>query len=292
VKGWALGLNAGGGNLGVAVVQLVGLAVLAIAGKDHPRVVVLFFLPFIIVSTVCAWRYMDNLTVATNDERAMRDVIREPHTWGMCFLYIGTFGSFVGFSFAFGQVLQVQFAETFSTPVKAAYLTFLGPLIGSMMRPVGGRVADRIGAPKVTFWTFVAMVAGAAIVVAASVTETLGLFLLGFLLLFILSGFGNGSIYKMIPTVFASKAEREIAAGADPMTAARSAKRLSRSLIGLAGSIGAFGGVAVNLALRQSFLSAKTGTTAYVAFIVFYSLCIVVTWTVYVRPGQRRVAGS
>jgi nitrate/nitrite transporter NarK len=41
-------------------------------------------------------------------------------------LYIGTFGSFIGFSFAFGQVLQVQFADIFSTPVKAAYLTFIG----------------------------------------------------------------------------------------------------------------------------------------------------------------------
>jgi MFS transporter, NNP family, nitrate/nitrite transporter len=292
LKGWALGLNAGGGNLGVAVVQLVGLAVLAIAGKEHPRILVLCFVPLVVASTVCAWRYMDNLTVATNDERAMRDVIREPHTWGMCFLYIGTFGSFVGFSFAFGQVLQVQFADTFSTPVKAAYLTFLGPLIGSLMRPVGGRVADRVGAARVTFWTFVAMVAGAVVVIVASVTETLGLFLFGFLVLFVLSGVGNGSIYKMIPSVFLAKAEREIAAGADAAAAVRSAKRLTRSLIGLAGAIGAFGGVAVNLALRQSFLSAKTGTTAYVGFVVFYALCLTVTWTVYVRPAQRRAAGS
>lgn len=69
----------------------------------------------------------------------MRDVCREPMAWVICVLYVGTFGTFIGFSFAFGQVLQVQFADTFDTPLKAAYLTFLGPLLGSLIRPVGGR---------------------------------------------------------------------------------------------------------------------------------------------------------
>ena len=81
----------------------------------------------------------------------MRDVTREPHTWIMSLLYIGTFGSFIGFGFAFGQVLQVQFHEQFATPVKAAYLTFLGPLLGSLIRPVGGALADRLGGARVTF---------------------------------------------------------------------------------------------------------------------------------------------
>ena len=113
---------------------------------------------------LCASLFMDNLTHATNEKRAMRDVCREPHAWVISMLYIGTFGSFIGFAFAFGQVLQVQFASTFDTPIKAAYLTFLGPLLGSLMRPVGGKLADRLGGARVTFWTFVAMLAAAAIV--------------------------------------------------------------------------------------------------------------------------------
>ena len=75
----------------------------------------------------------------------MRDVTKDRNTWIISLLYIGTFGSFIGFSFAFGQVLQVQFADIFSTPVKAAYLTFIGPLIGSLIRPVGGSLADKFG---------------------------------------------------------------------------------------------------------------------------------------------------
>ena len=102
-------------------------------------------MPLIVVSALCASLFMDNLTDAANDERALRDVCRERHTWIVSFLYIGTFGSFIGFGFAFGQVLLVQFAGDFDTPVKAAYLTFLGPLLGSLVRPVGGRLADRLG---------------------------------------------------------------------------------------------------------------------------------------------------
>src|SRR3954466_317895 len=97
LKGRALGLNAGGGNLGVAAVQLVGLLVLATAGKEHPRVLVAIYIPLIVLAATLAWITMDNLTSAKNDKRAMRDVTHDPHTWVMSFLYIGTFGSFIGF---------------------------------------------------------------------------------------------------------------------------------------------------------------------------------------------------
>ena len=90
---------------------------------------------------------MDNLTTARNQPRAMREATREPHTWIMSFLYIGTFGSFIGFGFAFGQVLQNQFTGSFATPLAAASLTWLGPLLGSLIRPVGGALADRFGLP-------------------------------------------------------------------------------------------------------------------------------------------------
>ena len=292
LKGWALGLNAGAGNLGVAAVQLVGLAVLATIGKEHPRAILAFYLPLVLVSAACAWRYMDNLTGARNEKRALRDVTKQPHMWSISWLYVGTFGSFIGFGFAFGQVLQVQFKDIFDTPVKAAYLTFLGPLLGSFMRPTGGKLADRIGAVTVTFWTFLAMAIGALLVVIASVQNSLPLFLFGFIVLFILTGIGNGSIYKMIPQGFRTKADRAIAAGADQLEEDRSARRLTRALIGLAGCVGAFGGVLVNLALRQSFLSSATGTAAYIGFIVYYVTCLAVTWVVYMRPGRSGLATS
>jgi MFS transporter, NNP family, nitrate/nitrite transporter len=281
LKGWALGINAGGGNLGVAAVQLVGLFVLAVFGAGHPGIVAGIYIPLIVVAVLGSALKMDNLTQARNEKRGMRDAAREGHTWIMALLYIGTFGSFIGFGFAFGQVLQVQFAQDFNTPVKAAYLTFLGPLLGSLIRPVGGALADRLGGARVTFWNFVAMAAGASIVLLASQLRSLPLYLIGFIALFIFSGIGNGSTYKMIPRIFSLKNPGD----------EHEARRLSGAVIGIAGAIGAFGGVLVNLAFRQSFLTYKTADAAYIAFIAFYALCVLVTWAVYLRSSSRKLAG-
>ena len=278
-KGWALGLNAGAGNLGVPVVQLVGLAVLATAGAAHPRVLPALYIPLVLLAAFMAWQRMDNLTAMCNDDRAMRDVARDPHTWVMSFLYIGTFGSFIGFGFAFGQVLQVQFADRFPTPLDAAYLTFLGPLLGSLVRPFGGHLADRFGGARITLLTFGAMAVAATVVLAASSTASLPLFVAGFTLLFLLSGVGNGSTYKMIPAIFRARAGSE-----------SQARRLSGALIGIAGAVGALGGVLVNVAFRESFLRTGTGTAAYASFLAFYGVCMAVTWAVYLRPS-RRLAG-
>ena len=290
LKGWALGLNAGGGNLGVPVVQLVGLLVLATAGVQHPRLVLVVYIPLIVVAAVGAALLMDNLSTARNQPRAMREATREPHTWIMSFLYIGTFGSFIGFGFAFGQVLQNQFTSDFATPLAAASLTWLGPLLGSLIRPLGGSLADRFGGARITFWNFAAMAVGAAIVWSASQVGSLALFVVGFVSLFVLSGIGNGSTYKMIPAIFRTQAQQRVAAGADSAAADRHALRMSGALIGIAGAVGAFGGVLVNLAFRQSFLTTGTGDSAYLVFIAFYLVCLAVTWTVYLRP-QARMSG-
>ncbi|MGY1729629.1 nitrate/nitrite transporter [Geodermatophilus sp. SYSU D01062] len=287
LKGWALGLNAGGGNLGVPVIQLVGLLVLATAGVEHPRIVLLVYVPLIVVAAVGAALLMDNLTTARNQPRAMREAAREPHTYVMSFLYVGTFGSFIGFGFAFGQVLQNQFSADFATPLAAASLTWLGPLLGSLVRPLGGSLADRFGGARITFWTFVAMAVGAAVVFSASQVGSLPLFVVGFVLLFVLSGIGNGSAYKMIPAISRHQARQRVAAGADPAAADRQALRTSGALIGIAGAVGAFGGVLVNLAFRQSFLTTGSGDAAYLVFIAFYAVCVAVTWAVYLRPTAR-----
>jgi NNP family nitrate/nitrite transporter-like MFS transporter len=285
-KGWALGLNAGGGNLGVAAVQLVGLLVLATAGKNHPRVLIGIYLPLIVIAAVGAALTMDNLSGARNDKRAMRQITRDPQTWVISLLYIGTFGSFIGFGFAFGQVLQVQFKADFNTPVKAAYLTFLGPLIGSLLRPVGGALADKFGGARITFMNFIAMAVASLGVLIASLQKSLPLFLVSFIVLFALTGIGNGSTYKMIPAIFRAKTKRDGLTGAERD---REVRRKSSALIGIAGAIGAFGGVLVNLAFRQSFLSTKSGNAAYIGFLAFYVLCVIVTWAVYLRPSSKRL---
>jgi NNP family nitrate/nitrite transporter-like MFS transporter len=290
-KGWALGLNAGGGNIGVAAVQLLGLVVIATVGTTYPRLVLAIYVPLILLAALCAARYMNNISSVRSDTGALREAVRDPQTWVMSFLYIGTFGSFIGYSFAFGLVLQTQFHRT---PLQAASVVFIGPLIGSLIRPVGGWLADRYGGAIVTVWNFVGMALATGVVIMASNEKSLPLFMAGFIALFVLSGIGNGSTYKMIPSIFNVKAQAAIAAGEPKQSALMKARRISGAVIGIAGSIGAMGGVLINLAFRQSFLTTKSGVPAFWSFLMFYGACVVVTYVVYLRrapataPSEKR----
>ncbi|MFE2061512.1 nitrate/nitrite transporter [Streptomyces sp. NPDC059467] len=284
-KGWALGLNAGGGNIGVPVIQLVALAIIGASGG--PRVLLGIYIPLILVAAVLAALFMDNLATVKNDTGAAIDAAKDAHTWIMSFLYVGTFGSFIGYAFAFGQVLQVQFGRT---PLQAAYLTFIGPLLGSLIRPVGGWLADKYGGAKITLWNYVGMAAATGLLIVASIEKSLPFFVTVFVVLFVLSGLGNGSTYKMIPGIFQAKA---LAKGLTGDEAAAYGRRLSGASMGLIGAVGALGGVGINLAFRQSYLSYGSGTGAFVAFLAFYGLCFAVTWAVYLRrPAAQRQAAA
>lgn len=306
-KGWALGLNAGGGNIGVAVIQIVGLLVIATVGNRSPHLVCVVYLVLTALAAVGAAMFMNNLTNQRSDARSMIDVAAQRDSWLISLLYIGTFGSFIGFGFAFGQVLQINFlaglahggpatpAMTAQASLHAAQIAFIGPVLGSLSRPLGGWLSDRFGGGKVTLYTFFAMIAAAMWLVAAGEIDdatpgpasgaTMAAFIAGFITLFILSGMGNGSVYKMIPSIFEAKSK-----SLDVGTAERSAwsLRMSGALIGIAGAIGGLGGVGVNIALRASYLSpAKSATMAFWVFLGFYVLCAAITWVAYVRTPKR-----
>ena len=285
-KGWALGLNAGGGNIGVPVIQLVALLIIATAGAAYPRIILAVYIPLIVVAATLSALYMDNISSVRNDTGAFKECVRERHTWIMAFLYIGTFGSFIGYSFAFGLVLQNQFGRT---PLQAASITFIGPLLGSLIRPVGGKLADRFGGARVTFVNFIAMVVASAVILLGSSAKSLGVYATGFIVLFVLTGVGNGSTYKMIPAIFRGKARAAVARGGDERTQLLRARRISGAAIGVIGAVGALGGVLINVAFRQSFLVAQTGDPAFWAFIAFYLACIGVTYAVYLRPAPADV---
>jgi NNP family nitrate/nitrite transporter-like MFS transporter len=224
----------------------------------------------------------------------------------MSFLYIGTFGSFIGFSFAFGQVMQINYLAGGDTAAQAALhaaqISFIGPLLGSISRPFGGKLADRIGGGKITLYTFVAMIFGAGILVAVGMMDDamkgaatggqLTGYVVGFIALFVLSGIGNGSTYKMIPSIFEAKAQDHDDWSADEKAAW--SRRMSGALIGFAGAVGALGGVFINVALRMSYTgAAKSATNAFWVFLAFYVVCAVVTWFVFLRmQSVRTVTGE
>ncbi|GAA2786897.1 nitrate/nitrite transporter [Saccharopolyspora taberi] len=275
-QGLALGLNAGGGNIGVAVIQIVGLLVITTFGDLHPSYVCAIYLPLIALAALLAAWKMDNIDAVRVDPRAWREAVADADAWCVSMLYIGTFGSFVGYSFAFGLVLQNQFG---ASPLESAGWTFLGPLLGSLARPVGGWLADRWGGARITFWNFILMALGTAGLLVASSLKSLPMFVAVFTVLFVLTGIGNGSVYKMIPAIYARKAESTASEQASVVS-----RRLSGALIGIAGAVGALGGVGVNLAFRASYNGpAHSGDSAFIVFLAYYALCVAVTWTVYLR---------
>ncbi len=217
-KGLALGLNAAGGNLGVAVSQLlvplviiIGIASKLVKQPKHPVHMAyagLVWLPLIALAALGAWWFMNSLTQARSDKRSYLEALRNRHTAIMSLLYIGTFGSFIGFSFALPLVIKNTFPEFLAGhPFIATYLAglgFVGALIGSLARPVGGWLSDQVGGARVTLVAFVGMAIFTAGAIVGVQHRSFGVFFACFMVFFVLSGMGNGSTYKMIPSIFAS----------------------------------------------------------------------------------------
>jgi MFS transporter, NNP family, nitrate/nitrite transporter len=266
------------------------------------------YLVLVAIAAVGAALFMDNLTNMNTDARSMIEVLRYRDSWLIAILYIGTFGSFIGFGFAFGQVLQINFlaglshggpvtpAMTAQASLHAAQIAFLGPLLGSLSRPPGGWLSDRLGGGKVTLYTFALMIAAAGWLVTAGMMDDavkgapsggiMVAYVVGFIALFILSGVGNGSTYKMIPSIFDAKSRSM--EHLTPVEQAAWSRRLAGALIGIAGAIGALGGVGINVVLRASYQSAAhSATMAFWVFLGFYVLCALITWFAYVRTPTK-----
>ncbi|MEV6258185.1 nitrate/nitrite transporter [Nocardia sp. NPDC051911] len=299
LKGWALGLNAGGGNIGVPVIQLIGLLVIATLGNAYASLICAVYLVLIAIAGLGAALFMDNLPNQKADLSYMLTALKVPQSWAIAFLYIGTFGSFIGYSFAFGQILQISFRAGGDTVAQAtlhaAQIAFIGPLLGSLARPYGGKWADRIGGSRVTLYVFGAMMAAAVLVTVASTAAdnnngvagggVMTALVVGFIALFVLSGIGNGSVTKIIPSVFEAKSK---SLDATPAARAAWSQNTSGALIGFVGAIGALGGVGINLVLRTSYASTKSATTAFWVFMAFYVVCALVVWAVFLRRPSLR----
>ena len=91
-------------------------------------------------------------------------IFRRKHAWLLAWLYVGTFGSFIGFAAAFPILLSALFPQS-----GAAKWAFIGPVVGALVRPLGGWLSDRLGGAKVTLWNFAVMLAAA---VAARINGT------------------------------------------------------------------------------------------------------------------------
>jgi len=276
-KGFALGLNAAGGNLGVAVAQLlvplviiVGVPAAAVKLPVHDVNLAyagLMWLPFILVAAVGAWLYMDSITDAKTDARSYTKSLKHSQTWVMSLLYIGTFGSFIGYAFALPLVIKNTFPEFLAQhPFIATYLAglgFVGALIGSVARPFGGWLSDRMGGARVTLAVFVGEALFTVTAIIGVNEHSFAVFFGSFMVIFLLAGMGNGSTYRMIPSIFSELGRKQASEkGLDPKVTALDFKHQAAAVIGIAGAIGAFGGFLIQVVFREASLGVSAAVKA------------------------------
>ncbi|MHB8885598.1 MAG: nitrate/nitrite transporter [Methylovirgula sp.] len=300
-KGNALALNAGLGNLGVSVVQfVVPLAItVGIFGwlGGNPAMVKgaageaplwlqnagFFFVPFIVISAFVSWFGMNDIASAKASFAEQATIFQRKHTWIMCWLYTGTFGSFIGYSAGFPLLSKILFPH-----INALEFAFLGPLVGALSRSGTGWLADKYGGARVTFWVFVLMIAGVfGVLWFIGMKDQPGAFwgfFAAFLLLFFATGVGNASTFQMIPAIMTKEMER-LMPSADVETRRRHTEKESAAITGFTSAIAAFGAFFIPKAYGSSIALTGGPQAALWSFLIFYVSCLAITWAVYARKG-------
>ncbi len=299
-KGRALGFNAAGGNIGTAAVQFAVPVAIGIGGAGvltaaKVSMSVWMWLVLIIPAAILAWWRMDNLSSAKSDMRPFAEAVKNKHTWIISFLYIGTFGSFIGYSWAFPLVIKNTFPD-YTTPLTVLgvpiALAFMGALVGSISRPAGGWISDHLGGTRVTIVSYFVMIAGAlGAIYSIAVNKSFWPFFLSFLLLFVATGVGNGATYRMIPAVFREGARAKARGDESKVPAlTASAVKAAAGCLGISGSIGAFGGFLIPRGFAFSESHYGSYVPAMWVFIGVYLVMAFVCWWVYGRRGSALAA--
>src|SRR5262245_33983410 len=300
-KGNALALNAGLGNLGVSVVQLVvpiaitvsmfgwlgGEPVMVKSGDQQIPLWLqnagFIWVPFIAMSAFACWFGMNDIASAKASFSEQAVIFERKHNWIMCWLYTGTFGSFIGYSAGFPLLAKTQFPAVDALP-----FVFLGPLVGALSRSATGWVSDKWGGGRVTFWVFVLMMAAVVgVLYFLGIKEQPGAFwgfFAMFLVLFFATGVGNASTFQMIPNIMRKEMDR-LMPQADLNARIRQAEKESAAITGFTSAIAAFGAFFIPKAYGTSIGFTGGVEAALCGFFIFYVSCLLITWGFYTRRG-------
>lgn len=298
IKGNALALNAGLGNAGVSVMQFLVPLVITLGvfgalggapqttadgGQIWLQNAGFIWVPFILIATVAAWFGMNDIEDAKASFKDQAIIFKRKHNWIMCWLYTGTFGSFIGYSAGFPLLATMQFPE-----VDALKFVFLGPLVGALSRAATGWVSDRFGGGRVTFWTFIVMIiAVAGVLYFLSIKTEPGAFwgfFAMFMVLFFATGVGNASTFQMIPVIFGRVCEKEYPELGE-VDRHRNAEKEAAATIGFTSAIAAYGAFFIPKSYGTSIELTGGPEFALYVFMGFYATCVIVTWWFYSRKS-------
>ncbi len=298
-KGNALALNAGLGNAGVSVMQfLVPLVITigvfgALGGAPQTYQVDgvtqqlwlqnagFIWVPFLVVATIAAWFGMNDIASARASFSDQAIIFKRKHNWIMCWLYTGTFGSFIGYSAGFPLLAKEMFPD-----INVLQYVFLGPLVGALSRAGTGWVSDKFGGGRVTFWTFIVMVlAVGGILFFLGIKDQPGAFwgfFAMFMVLFFGTGVGNAATFQMIPVIFRQEVAR-LMPDLSEAERQRESEKEAAATIGFTSAIAAYGAFFIPKSYGTSIMLTGGPQAALMVFVAFYVTCIAVTWWYYTR---------
>ena len=281
-QGTALGINAGLGNLGVSALQfivpvIVSVSLFEVITGSHQELILndgsikkiwlqnaaYFWVIPIIFATTSAFFFMDNLSTTKSSLRQQLVIFKRKHMYLTTWLYVMSFGSFIGYSAAFPLLIKTEFPG-----INPLSFAFLGPMCGALARPVGGWISDKCkSGALVTFIDLIIMIISVFSVlffISSSNKSFLGFFI-SFILLFITTGIANGSVFQMIPMIFIPKE--------------------SAAVLGVTSSIAAYGAFLIPKSFGVSIKFTGSTEVALCCFIIYYLSCIFITWWYYLRKN-------
>ena len=184
-----------------------------------------------------------------------------------------TFGSFIGFSFAFGLLIDDLFGDLPNPPSPALWAPW-GPLLGAIVRPVGGWLADKAkSGSRITAYSTLLQLVGALFAGIAMVKtkdssapmDYFAMFYLSFMALFIGSGIGNGSTFRSVPFIF-NKAQ------AGPV-------------LGWTSAVAAYGAFIIPQVFKVAVAHGNPQNACWV-FMAYYLVGLFLNWWYYDRLGS------
>ncbi len=304
LQGTALGLQAGIGNFGVSLVQLltpwlIGFSLFAFLGDGQTmqgapgeasrdvwyQNASFIYVPFILIGAVMAWTMLKSVPIKAN-VRQQFDIFSNPDTWYMTLLYIMTFGTFSGLSAQFGLLMKNLYGggnpeivdgigasatlliEGYSVPDPVKYV-FLGPLVGAGARVLFSPLTDRMGGARWTLVSGLGLIASIAWTMTALTPDTSSAETLK-------SDF-NTFLWGMLLIFFFSGIGNASTFKQMPMIFER---RQAGGVIGWTAAIAAFGPFFFGMGLTL-----MNATIFYAIGIAFAVLCVGITWVRYARPG-------
>lgn len=286
--GTALGIQAGVGNFGVSLVQLlspmiIGLSLFSFLGGGQiivetgkkiylQNIAFIYIIPLLIIG-IWAWFSLKSIPVKASFKEQL-DIFRDRHTLYCTMTYIMTFGIFAGFSAAFPLMIKNLYTPL-DKSIDPLQFAFYGPLIGSASRVIFGKIADKTGGAILTHITGIALIILiSGLILGGYLTPTSPDQFQGFLVIvlaiFFFTGIGNAATFKQFPVIFSES------------------PRKAAGVIGWTAAVAAFGPFVFNVLITQSRAISGDARLFFWFLVVGCVMATAVNWYFYTRKGCER----